>query len=99
MLHHRMPITYTFIWVISTPTVPYNAPLVCYVDILCLKMQLNILNHMQSANHTFILAISTPTVLYNTPLVWYVFTVYSQLASIWPLEKTFSTTRMQLSSF
>ena len=38
---------------------------------------------MQSANHTFILVISTPTVPYNTPLAWYVFTVYSQLASVY----------------
>ena len=77
-----MPIVYTFIWVISTPTVPYNTPLVWYVHFVSLKMQFNILNHRVPANHIFILVISTPTVPYNTPLVWYVFTVYSQLASI-----------------
>ena len=64
-----MPIVYTFVWVISTPTVPYNTPLVWYVATLCIKMQL-------------CLVISTPTVPYSTPLVCYVFTVYSQLASI-----------------
>ena len=75
VLHCRVLTAYTFIWVISTQTVPYNAPLVWYIATLCLKVQLNILNHMQSVNHSFILVISTLTVPYNVPLVWYIATL------------------------
>ena len=49
------------------------------------------LHHRMPNAYTFILVIRTPTVPYNAPLVWYDFTVYSLLASVLPLEKTFVT--------